>query len=151
MEIIVKLIMVLSIFVSCNMKEKGKNINNPISINDSCSTLRMHEFMERQYKIKKVLAEGDTLLYNELRNYYIDNAELIEFLGISLIMANKFDYTLAYHDVAYALLGGNPKFGKKNPNAYDSATRKMFNDYLNVALERNCPGANRLIEWYEEE
>ncbi|MBX7227802.1 MAG: hypothetical protein K1X55_17335 [Chitinophagales bacterium] len=140
--IIVILVIVLFLLFSCSEKNKE-------SINDKYFTIKTHELMERQFKINKVIVDGDSVIYDELRIYYMDNAELIEFLGIALIMANKYDYTIAYHDVAYALYHANSAFSSKNPNAYDTATRKMFNDYLNVALKRNCPNAIDLKEWYE--
>lgn len=72
---------------------------------------------------KRVLFNGDTIAYNELKGiYYIGEQKPTGLLYYSIIMSNKYNYKKASYDVYDILTHDN--------EALDTITNKMATNYL---------------------
>lgn len=90
--------------------------------------------------IEIIIKTGDTIKYEQLRSEFYNKFPL-EFLGISIVMANKYNYTQAYYDVFdcihLAFKSKNQNVDKFNFSNYDYKTKKIALEYLNEAVKRN--------------
>lgn len=83
----------------------------------------------------KALVEGDTVAYNELSLDYMDSP-YEGFLYTALLMANKYEYSLAYIDVYYCLTDLKNKRENTELDGLDERTRKLALEYLSEGAKR---------------
>lgn len=87
-------------------------------------------------QLKKGILVGDTLAYLELRNFYVMQNKANDFLLWAILMANKYKYQTALHDVYFCINSLNSYYGKysvetnENENILDSITISIANDFL---------------------
>ena len=74
------------------------NKNKKMIDTEICMSPNSHSTQEEEW-IRKILCYGDTITYQTMLDSYSDNSRIDEFLGYSIIMANKYDYPQAYYDV----------------------------------------------------
>jgi hypothetical protein len=95
----------------------------------------------------KVYTKGDTIAYNKLNIAYLDMNPKQRFYT-DFIMANKYDYTLAYYNVFLTLCQlNNIDLSVENLdlNRMDKKTCTFSLDYLKVAAERKLPDAMNIL------
>jgi hypothetical protein len=92
-----------------------------------------------------ILYRGDTNSYKNLRIIYLDYPTE-NMLFWSLIMANKYNYSLAYSDVYHTLLFANGKVNPSDIDSLDSRTKEMALEYLNIAAKMNDPYALGILK-----
>lgn len=130
---------------------KAYNDNSLQGKSDS-QYVRVKKNLEDIRLIDSLVNYGDTLLYNKLRRQY-DN-EMYNFLGIAMIMANKYNYTNAYEDVFESfheiLKSGHYYDTRFNYSKYDEKTKKIALEYLEVAAKRNNLSALEMKCMYDE-
>lgn len=126
-------ILVLTFFIiSCNKKNQSIPLNN--------ITTRDRDFYENL-----ALTKGDTSAYYNLNNYYMDYP-IDGILYPALIMANKYDYHLAYLNVYEALTSHDHKMGVSELEDLDPITRKMALDYLIKGAEKGNKECKKILE-----
>ncbi|MBX7225305.1 MAG: hypothetical protein K1X55_04695 [Chitinophagales bacterium] len=88
--------------------------------------------------VEQLIKTGDTLLYDELKEKY--EMKVYDFIGIAMIMANKYNYTDAYADVFEGfhdmLRSGSSVSESFNFSNYDERTKKIALEYLDIAVSR---------------
>lgn len=117
-----KTILLTLLLAGCDNKEKSIPINN-ISL------------IDRDYYIKEALIKGDTNAYQNLNDYYMDYP-IEGILYTALIMANKYEYHLAYLNVYEALTSQDHKKGVSELENLDKETRKMALNYLEKGAQK---------------
>lgn len=88
--------------------------------------------------------DGDTSSYLKARQYYILNAQYDKFLYCSLIMANKYNYQVAFYDVYFTL--SHPPTG----GGFDSLDKNTKNLALYFLLKSHELGYQKSIYDIEE-
>ena len=120
-------------FLFSDMFSSKDNLANNHKLNSA------NEYNQNEL-IEIIIKTGDTIKYEQLRSEFYNRFPL-EFLGISIIMANKYNYTQAYYDVFdgihLALKASNQNVDKFNFSNYDFKTKKFALEYLNEAVKRN--------------
>jgi hypothetical protein len=76
--------------------------------------------------LKKKIISGDSMAYYQLRKIYMDSDLSAEFLVWAMLMANKFQFQVAYYDVFFCLHEINSING-----VYNKRTGK-FENYLDT-------------------
>ena len=95
-------------------------------------------------EIKKDVLLGDTAAYWELSTAYLDYPPQ-DFLFWALLMANKYDYSVAYLDVFYSLKDSfNPEANNYTFGDMDKKTKAIAIEYLKKAVEREVDGASEV-------
>lgn len=123
------IIILLLIATSCNKKEKGFPMNSTTN-------------SDRNLYKKEALIKGDTSAYYLLNLDYMDSP-YEGFLYTALIMANKYDYHLAYLNVYEVLTSHDRKMGIHELEDLDEKTRAMALDYLKAGAEKG----NKECKW----
>jgi len=88
--------------------------------------------------IVRIIENGDTSAYHNLYNYFMNHKEIGQVLSYSLIMANKWDYSVAMYDVYSELLILYDCIFWGNIEIMDSRTRKLALEYL-IRYYENSP------------
>jgi hypothetical protein len=120
--------------IGCNDKKKSTPMNN-MTLSD------------RDYYIKEALTKGDTCAYYNLNNYYMDYP-IEGILYPALIMANKYQYHLAYLNVYEALTSQDHKLGTSELENLDIETRKMALEYLRKGAEKGNEECKRILGYH---
>ena len=126
-----KSIIIASLIIGCNKKEESFPMNS-LTLSD------------RDYYQNLALTKGDTSAYYNLNIYYMDYP-IEGILYPALIMANKYEYHLAYLNVYEALTSQDHKKGVSELENLDSATRKMALEYLNKGAEKGSKECKRIL------
>lgn len=122
------LILITIIYSSCT-NQKQEVTEKPINESPSQSYFtKFNDEEKRKELVYKVSAEGDTLAYNELWDIYTYSGHSNEFLKISLVMADNFNFPQAYFDTYHLLK--TDVIDSSNVN-----TNRMANYYLLKAHE----------------
>lgn len=116
------IVFTVMLIFGCDNKKKGTPINT-VTVND------------REYYIKEALTKGDTSAYSNLNDYYMDYS-IDGILYPALIMANKYEYHLAYLNVYEALTSQDHKKGVSELEDLDKKTREMALEYLKKGAEK---------------
>lgn len=93
---------------------------------------------------EKALTKGDTIAYYQLSLDYMDSP-YEGFLYTALIMANKYNYHLAYEDVYYILTDYYHKKEFTELKDLDDKTRMMALDYLKAGAEKGNKECKRIL------
>jgi len=88
----------------------------------------------------KVLTKGDTAAYKELEFAFFDENRLDEYLIYSIIMANKYNYPLAYYNVYHYL---SSFYENHEIGVFDENTKELAMKYLKKGAELNDPESIR--------
>lgn len=126
-----KILIIAFLVVSCNKKEQSIPLNTTTN-------------KDRDYYENLALTKGDTSAYYNLETYYIDSP-IEGFLYTSLIMANKYDYHLAYENVYYCLTDYRHKKEFTELEDLDPITRKMALDYLKRGAEKGNKECKKIL------
>ena len=100
-------------------------------------------------KLVPLVLKGDTNAYYELYIAYMD-IDRSSFLPYALLMANKYDYTIAYYDVYECLtllFWGNCDNHVCYLDSLDIKTRKMALEYLIKGAEKGEYNCLRDLGW----
>jgi len=135
------------IVLSCN---KNKKTNETEAF---CFSPNSHSTQEEEW-IKKILCYGDTLAYQTMFDYYSDDSHLDEFLGYSVIMANKYDYPQAYYDV-FNILMMFTNFEEYSDDfvfyCLDNKTQQMALTFFREAIYKgNIYASERLLNEFDK-
>ncbi|MFN7675812.1 hypothetical protein [Flavobacterium sp.] len=125
------IVFTIMLIFGCSNKKKGTPINT-ITLND------------REYYIKEALTKGDTSAYSNLNDYYMDYS-IDGILYPALIMANKYEYHLAYLNVYEALTSQDHKMGVSELQDLDPVTREMALDYLKKGAEKGNKECKKIL------
>ncbi|MBS7232520.1 hypothetical protein KHA90_15995 [Flavobacterium psychroterrae] len=128
--LIISLIFVL-ILISCNKKEEGLPLNSPTP-------------SDRDFYIKEALVKGDTNAYLNLNSYYMDYP-IDGILYSAIIMANKYEYHLAYLNVYEALTSQDHKADVSELEDLDKNTRKIALEYLIKGAEKGNKSCKSIL------
>ena len=126
-----KYIIIILLIISCDKKEKGQPMIN-MSLKDVTG-----------YK-KLAIKNGDIKAYNSLSSDYVDSP-YEGLLYTALIMANKYEYPLAYEDTYYCLTDYYHKKRFTELEDIDPATRKMALDYLKKGAEKGNKECKKIL------
>lgn len=88
---------------------------------------------------KHIICDGSRNDYDTLNTEQYDNENSRDLLAYALLMANKYDYAMAYYDVYDILksMGGCESGCKDDKlNCLDDKTRAMALEYLVLAVEK---------------
>jgi len=129
--IFIKCVIIALIVISCNKKEKGLPMNSTPSKDIT------------KYK-ELALKKGDITAYSSLSSDYMDSP-YEGFLYTALIMANKYDYYLAYEDTYYCLTDYYHKKDFTELEDLDEKTRKMALDYLKKGAEKGSKECKKIL------
>lgn len=130
------LIFAIVCFLGCNSspeqakKEVDESNHQPLS---SASMLK-----------NLVLSKGNVDAYQKLRIAYLDIEFPEEILFYAMIMANKYDYPLAYFDVYQSIV----KAFRNDIEAIDEKSASLAIDYLLKASEKKHEQAQDFVEKY---
>lgn len=137
----------ISVFNSCKYntndnKEKTQEIDYVKTTNSPSRPISDLEYLIK-YK-------GDTIAYHEL---YIAHHDIgfKYFLPFALIMANKYDCSVAYFDVficLWQIYGGWDEEGDISLDKLDKTTRDMAIDYLKKGVEKGEKNCMRYLGYY---
>lgn len=94
---------------------------------------------------KLAIEKGDTIAYKELE-LEINHSD--GFLYVSLIMANKYNYPLAYYNVFHCLVKQSNKKEFEALGDLDEKTKKMALDYLIIGAERGDKQCQNILGNY---
>lgn len=149
------IIIILSLFFfSCKDKIEKKAIPE----NES-STLSLYlQYFNDKNKVDslmdKIVNKGDTLAYKDLSMIYALSGHRSDYLRVSLIMANKYQYTQAYYDVYNDLyrtnsyISGNKEETIEDLNMLDKDTRNLAFKYLEKAASKGHVKAKKSLLLY---
>lgn len=126
-----KIMAILLFITSCDKKEKVFPMNSTTN-------------SDRNFYKKEALIKGDTSAYYQLSLDYMDSP-YDGFLYTALIMANKYDYHLAYGDVYEVLTNHDYKIGVSELEGLDEKTRTMALDYLKAGAEKGNKECKRIL------
>lgn len=129
--VFLKSIIIASLIIGCNKKEESFPINSATP-------------SDRDYYENLALTKGDTSAYYNLNTYYMDYP-IEGILYPALIMANKYEYHLAYLNVYEALTSQDHKKGVSELEDLDPATRKMALDYLKKGAEKGNKECKKIL------
>lgn len=129
--IFLKSLIITSLITSCNKKEQSIPLNTTTT-------------SDRDYYENLALTKGDTSAYYNLETYYMDYP-IEGILYPALIMANKYDYHLAYLNVYEALTSHDHKTKVSELEDLDSTTRKMALDYLKKGAEKGNKECKKIL------
>ena len=124
-------LIITSLIISCNKKEKSIPLNT-ISTTD------------KDYYVNLALKKGDTSAYYNFEAYYMDYP-IEEILYPALIMANKYDYHLAYLNVYEALTSQDHKAGVSELENLDPITKEMALHYLKKGADKGNKECKRIL------
>lgn len=124
-------IVILMLLTGCNKKDKGFPINSTTKI-------------DRSFYKEEALTKGDTSAYYQLSLDYMDSP-YEGFLYTALIMANKYDYHLAYEDTYYCLTNYYHKKEFTELESLDEKTRTMALSYLKAGAEKGNRECKRIL------
>lgn len=93
---------------ACNKYDNIKILNDEA---DSSTEINTHEFYYKKFYdenrsknlAKKIIREGDTVAFEELKEVYYNSENKREFLYYSVFMANTYNYNYAFY-TCYSLL-----------------------------------------------
>ena len=101
-------------------------------------------------ELEPFVLKGNVEAYDELCQAYMENDMHSSLLPYALLMANKYDYTMAYYDV-YSCLSfiywDSCHDESCSLDSLDMQTRKMALDYLKKAADKGEPNALRDLGW----
>ena len=100
--------------------------------------------------IASIIGAGDTIAYHHLYNYYMNHREVGNILSYSLIMANKWNYSIAMYDVYIELLSLYNCLFSGNLEIMDLKTRRFALEYLMLYYE-NAPECKERASAYRNE
>ena len=129
MKKIIILTIMIQFFLSCNKESSQKD--NILEDEVTTGSYYMKDFLDEEKKMglsTKILKEGDTLSYKELKEIYFLSNYTKEFLSYSMVMSHDYNYDLAYFDT-YLILRN---FATSNENI---RTNKLADYYLLKAYE----------------
>ena len=129
--IFLKSIIISFLVIGCNKKEKDFPVNSTTS-------------SDRDYYENLALTKGDTSAYCNLNTYYMDYP-IKGILYSAVIMANKYEYHLAYLNVYEALTSQDHKKGVSELEDLDPVTRKMALDYLKKGAEKGSKECKKIL------
>lgn len=129
--VFLKSIIIASLTIGCNKKEESFPINSTTP-------------SDRDYYENLALTKGDTTAYYNLNTYYMDYP-IEGILYPALIMANKYEYHLAYLNVYEALTSQDHNKGVSELEDLDPVTRKMALDYLKKGAEKGSKECKRIL------
>lgn len=129
--IFLKSLIITSLIISCNKKD------NSIPLNTTTTS-------DRDYYENLALTKGDTSAYYNLETYYMDYP-IEGILYPALIMANKYDYHLAYLNVYEALTSHDHKMNVSELEDLDPVTRKMALDYLKKGADKGNKECKKIL------
>lgn len=94
-----------TLFQSCDMtNDKSNRLTVSRNEIESSEGLELNLADSTIDKLERlIVSKGDTIAYNELRIYYMRNAAMDRLLYYSIIMAHKYQHSIAYKDAAFAL------------------------------------------------
>lgn len=125
------IIFIVVLVFGCNNKKEITPINT-VTLSD------------REHYIKEALTKGDTSAYSNLNDFYMDYP-MDGILYPALIMANKYEYHLAYLNVYEALTSQDHKKGVSELENLDDQTRKMALDYLKKGAEKGNKECKKIL------
>jgi len=143
------LLFLLLFFHNNKLEENmASDINLTSSINSEESFRELEELRELRLSVKK----GDVEAYKKLGLYFFKSPDpncYIQFLPYALLMANKYDYTMAYYDVFDCLtsLYWSSFNTSISLDSLDEQTREMALEYLKKAADKGEPNALRDLGW----
>ena len=123
--------------MSCNNKDKSIPVNSATS-------------SDRDYYIKEALTKGDTSAYSNLNDYYMDYPKE-GILYTAFIMANKYDYHLAYLNIYEVLTSQDHKVGASELEGLDEKTRAMALDYLKKGADKGSKECKKILGRHYQE
>jgi hypothetical protein len=126
MKPIILLMLILVCSFSCNSKKEQR-----VDVITMNNTRPIDELK------KLVLLKGDTAAYNELATAYLNEKYGEEYLIYSLVMANKYKYPRAYHEVYFCLTSA---FNHGN-GEIDEDTKAIAIKYLQTGVVLNDPAS----------
>ena len=129
--IFLKSLIITSLIISCNKKEQSIPLNTTTTL-------------DRDYYENLALTKGDTSAYYNLETYYMDYP-IEGILYPALIMANKYDYHLAYLNVYEALTSHDHKMNVSELEDLDPVTRKMALDYLKKGADKGNKECKKIL------
>ncbi|AYN03765.1 hypothetical protein [Flavobacterium sp. 140616W15] len=150
-------ILVMVSFIFCNCKD---NIEvKPKIEENSKSTLGVYQdYFNDKKKVNslmdKIVFRGDTLAYKELSMIYALSGHRSDYLRVSLIMANKYQYAQAYYDVYNDLyrtnsyISGNKEETIEDLNLLDKETRNLAIKYLEKSASKGYTKAKKSLLLY---
>lgn len=132
--VFLKSIIIASLIIGCNKKKESFPINSATP-------------SDRDYYENLALTKGDTSAYYNLNTYYMDYP-IEGILYPALIMANKYEYHLAFLNVYEALTSQDHKKGVSELENLDPVTRKMALDYLKKGAEKGSKECKRILGYH---
>lgn len=123
---------IIILLLSCNNQSKKsieQNTQNGILQTDSVVTMNAYDFNINDEQVN-VIKNGDTVSYNNIKQYQIDRAVYSDFIYYALIMSDKYHYPQAYYDVYICLFDTYD-----NKDELGSELKKMGIEYLKKAAE----------------
>jgi TPR repeat protein len=126
-----KSIIISLLIIGCDKKEKDFPMNSTTS-------------SDRDYYENLALTKGDTSAYYNLNTYYMDYP-IEGILYSAIIMANKYEYHLAYLNVYEALTSQDHKIGVSELENLDKTTREIALEYLKKGAEKGNKECKRIL------
>lgn len=151
----ISILIVLSLFFfSCKDNTEKKTIPK----NES-STLSLYlDYFNDKNKVDslmdKIVNKGDTIAYRDLSMIYALSGHRSDYLRVSLIMANKYQYAQAYYDVyndfyrTNNYISGNKEETIEDLNVLDKETRNLAFKYLEKAASKGHTKARKSLLLY---
>lgn len=155
MKMKISILIVLSLFFfSCKDNTEKKTIPK----NES-STLSLYlDYFNDKNKVDslmdKIVNKGDTIAYRDLSMIYALSGHRSDYLRVSLIMANKYQYAQAYYDVyndfyrTNNYISGNKEETIEDLNVLDKETRNLAFKYLEKAASKGHTKARKSLLLY---
>lgn len=155
MKMKISILIILSLlFFSCKDKIEKKTITK----NESSTVSLYLGYFNDKNKVDslmfKIVNKGDTLAYKDLSMIYALSGHRSDYLRVSLIMANKYQYAQAYYDVYNDLyrtnsyISGNKEETIEDLNVLDNETRNLAFKYLEKAASKGHTKAKKSLLLY---
>lgn len=125
-------------FEIVNLKKKILNTDNLVHV-ISLDSLK-----------RQIVNSGNVNCYGRLKFEYMDSDDAESLLPWALIMANKFNYKLAYFDVYASIQAIDMYFGQKGSKQNslklsDTASRRIALEYLKCAAKNHNEQAQAIL------
>ncbi|WP_394775761.1 hypothetical protein [Flavobacterium sp.] len=155
MKMKISILIILSLFFfSCKDNREKK-----IILKNESSTLSLYlDYFNDKNKVDslmdKIVNKGDTIAYRDLSMIYALSGHRSDYLRVSLIMANKYQYAQAYYDVyndfyrTNNYIIGNKEETIEDLNVLDKETRNLAFKYLEKAASKGHTKARKSLLLY---
>ncbi len=145
---------ILFILLSCTEKQKPQVVERETS-----TTMDYSKSFDDKGKIKslyqKISSKGDEKAYEELKNIYFLSGHRLDFLNVSVLMANRYKYEIAYYDIFTCLYGLNSRDDETEnwifDKTTDDTTLKYAIDNLKKADDLGNEDAKAIIAIYKKQ